>query len=81
MPKLTVGDENGTGIELHYEDHGSGRPVVLIHGYPLDGQSWEKQTPPQLAAGSTIACGSKRAGLTARQEHLSAPKALDRSIS
>ena len=43
MPYANVGKENSTDIELYYEDHGSGNPVVLIHGYPLSGVSWEKQ--------------------------------------
>jgi pimeloyl-ACP methyl ester carboxylesterase len=41
MPYVTVGQGNSAPIELYYEDHGSGQPVVLIHGYPLDGHSWE----------------------------------------
>ena len=45
MPYVTVGKENSANIELYYEDHGSGKPVVLIHGYPLSGASWEKQVP------------------------------------
>jgi non-heme chloroperoxidase len=51
MPYVTVGTENGSSIDLYYEDQGSGQPVVLIHGYPLDGHSWEKQTPVLLQAG------------------------------
>jgi non-heme chloroperoxidase len=51
MAHLKVGVENGTDIEIYYEDHGSGRPVVLIHGYPLNGRSWERQQPELLAAG------------------------------
>jgi non-heme chloroperoxidase len=51
MAHLKVGVENGTKIEIYYEDHGSGRPVVLIHGYPLNGRSWERQQPELLAAG------------------------------
>ncbi|WP_296604987.1 alpha/beta hydrolase [Nocardioides sp.] len=43
MPKLTVGAENGSPVELYYEVQGSGTPVVLIHGWPLNGRSWEKQ--------------------------------------
>jgi non-heme chloroperoxidase len=43
VPRITVGTENSAAIEIHYEDHGSGQPVVLIHGYPLNGASWEKQ--------------------------------------
>ena len=51
MARVKVGVENGTDIELYYEDHGSGRPVVLIHGYPLNGRSWERQQRELLAAG------------------------------
>jgi non-heme chloroperoxidase len=43
MPFVKVGTENSADIEIHYRDHGSGKPVVLIHGYPLDGNSWERQ--------------------------------------
>jgi non-heme chloroperoxidase len=43
MAFLKVGEENSTPIELYYEDHGKGQPVVLIHGFPLNGASWEKQ--------------------------------------
>jgi len=48
---IKVGEENSTSIELYYEDHGSGPPVVLIHGWPLNGDAWEKQTVALLAAG------------------------------
>jgi non-heme chloroperoxidase len=51
MPFVTVGRENGADIEIHYNDHGAGRPIVLIHGYPLDGNSWERQERALLAAG------------------------------
>jgi non-heme chloroperoxidase len=51
MPCCKVGTENGSPIEIHYEDHGSGQPVVLIHGYPLNGNSWERQERELLAAG------------------------------
>lgn len=51
MPRISVGTENGAPVEIHYEDHGSGRPVVLIHGYPLDGNSWERQERELLANG------------------------------
>ncbi|MFC8441637.1 alpha/beta fold hydrolase [Streptomyces griseoincarnatus] len=60
MPFITVGQENSTGIELYYEDHGSGQPVVLIHGYPLDGHSWEKQTAALLAAGYRVITYDRR---------------------
>jgi non-heme chloroperoxidase len=54
VPHCEVGTENGAAIEIYYEDHGSGRPVVLIHGYPLNGASWEKQEPALLAAGYRV---------------------------
>jgi non-heme chloroperoxidase len=43
MPYVKVGTENSADIEIHYRDHGIGKPIVLIHGYPLDGNSWERQ--------------------------------------
>ncbi|MEV4538639.1 alpha/beta hydrolase [Asanoa sp. NPDC049518] len=46
MPYVTVGQENTEPVKIYYEDHGSGQPVVLIHGYPLSGQSWEKIVSP-----------------------------------
>jgi non-heme chloroperoxidase len=51
MPYLKVGQENTGSIELYYEDHGSGQPVVLIHGYPLSGRAWDKQVPMLLDDG------------------------------
>jgi len=48
---VTVGDENGSDIRIHFNDHGSGQPIVLIHGYPLDGNSWERQERVLLEAG------------------------------
>lgn len=60
MGYITVGSENGTPIELYYEDQGAGRPVVLIHGYPLDGHSWERQTPELLAAGYRVITYDRR---------------------
>jgi non-heme chloroperoxidase len=60
MPYVTVGHENSTTIELSYEDHGSGQPVVLIHGYPLDGHSWEKQLPALLDSGHRIITYDRR---------------------
>jgi non-heme chloroperoxidase len=54
MARLKVGVENGTDIEIYYEDHGSGRPVVLIHGYPLNGRSWERQQRELLPAGYRV---------------------------
>lgn len=49
MPSITVGNENGAPIEIYFEDHGGGDPVVLIHGYPLNGSSWERQERELLA--------------------------------
>jgi len=60
MPYVKVGKENSGEIELHYEDHGSGRPVVLIHGYPLSGASWEKQVPVLLDAGYRVITYDRR---------------------
>jgi len=60
MPYVTVGRENSTNIDLYYEDHGSGQPVVLIHGYPVSGASWEKQVPPLLAAGHRVITYDRR---------------------
>ncbi len=60
MPKLTVGTENGNAIELHYEDHGSGKPVVLIHGWPLSGRSWESQVPALVDAGYRVVAYDRR---------------------
>lgn len=60
MPALTVGSENSAAIEIHYEDHGNGRPVVLIHGYPLDGTSWERQERELLAGGYRVITYDRR---------------------
>jgi pimeloyl-ACP methyl ester carboxylesterase len=57
---ITVGTENSTSIDLYYEDHGSGSPVVLIHGWPLSGASWEKQTAALLAAGHRVITYDRR---------------------
>ncbi|MFG3348608.1 alpha/beta fold hydrolase [Streptomyces sp. NPDC048018] len=60
MPFITVGQENSTTIDLYYEDHGAGQPVVLIHGYPLDGHSWEKQAAALLEAGHRVITYDRR---------------------
>ncbi len=60
MSKVTVGQENGADIEIYYEDHGVGQPVVLIHGYPLNGHSWEKQERALLAAGHRVIAYDRR---------------------
>ena len=60
MATVTVGKENSTPIELYYEDHGSGSPVVLIHGWPLSGASWEKQTAALLDAGHRVITYDRR---------------------
>jgi non-heme chloroperoxidase len=54
MPHVTVGTENDNDIEIYYEDHGDGQPVVLIHGYPLNSDSWERQEPVLLSAGYRV---------------------------
>ena len=60
MPTVTVGRENSADIEIHYEDHGAGQPVVLIHGYPLSGRAWDKQVPPLLEAGHRVITYDRR---------------------
>jgi pimeloyl-ACP methyl ester carboxylesterase len=60
MPFINVGTENSTTIDLYYEDHGEGQPVVLIHGYPLDGHSWEKQSAALLKAGYRVITYDRR---------------------
>ncbi|GAA1763241.1 alpha/beta hydrolase [Streptomonospora arabica] len=60
MGRIKVGSENSADIELHYEDKGSGRPVVLIHGFPLDGNSWEGQVPALLDAGYRVLTYDRR---------------------
>jgi pimeloyl-ACP methyl ester carboxylesterase len=60
MPYINVGKENSGSIDLYYEDHGSGMPVVLIHGYPLSGASWEKQVAVLLAAGHRVITYDRR---------------------
>src|SRR5437867_10698969 len=60
MSTITVGKEHATPIELYYGDHGAGTPVVLIHGWPLSGASWEKQTAALLAAGHRVITYDRR---------------------
>jgi non-heme chloroperoxidase len=60
MPYVTVGKENSGSVELYYEDHGSGKPIILIHGYPLSGASWEKQMPALLSAGYRVITYDRR---------------------
>ncbi len=60
MPRITVGTENDAPIEIHYEDHGAGQPVVLIHGYPLNGNSWERQERVLLAGGYRVITYDRR---------------------
>ena len=60
MPFVTVGRENSAVIRIYYEDHGSGPPVVLVHGYALNGHSWEKQETALLAAGHRVITYDRR---------------------
>ncbi len=60
MPYVKVGEENSGAIELYYEDHGSGRPVVLIHGYPLSGRAWDRHVPMLLEAGDRVITYDRR---------------------
>jgi non-heme chloroperoxidase len=60
MSYVTVGQENSAPIRVYYEDHGQGAPVVLVHGYLLDGHSWEKQETALLAAGYRVITYDRR---------------------
>ncbi|MCW3028304.1 MAG: chloride peroxidase [Solirubrobacterales bacterium] len=60
MPYVSVGDENSGSIDLYYEDHGAGAPIVLIHGYPLSGRAWDKQVPVLLEAGQRVITYDRR---------------------
>ena len=60
MPHITVGTENSGDIDLYYEDHGTGQPVLLIHGYPLDGDSWERQIRALLGGGYRVITYDRR---------------------
>src|SRR6476620_10685610 len=60
MPYIDVGKENSAPISLYYEDHGSGQPIVLIHGYPLSSSSWEKQIPVLVDAGFRVIAYDRR---------------------
>ncbi len=60
MPYVTVAKENSGNIDIYYEDHGFGKPIILIHGYPLSGASWEKQVPPLLNAGHRVITYDRR---------------------
>jgi len=60
MSRVTVGQENSAPIEIYYEDHGSGKPVVLVHGWPLSGALWEKQVTDLLGAGHRVITYDRR---------------------
>jgi non-heme chloroperoxidase len=60
MPYMNIGEENSGTIDLYYEDHGTGQPVVLIHGWPLSGRSWEKQVSALLDAGYRVITYDRR---------------------
>lgn len=60
MAWLTVGEENGSPVQLHYDDYGEGRPVVLVHGWPLGSRGWEHQLPPLVEAGYRVVVYDRR---------------------
>jgi len=60
MPKLNVGSDARNPVEIYYEDHGSGKPIVLIHGWPLSGRAWEAQVPALVAAGYRVITYDRR---------------------
>lgn len=60
MNFINVGKENSGTIDLYYEDHGTGQPIILIHGWPLSGRSWEKQTQVLVSAGYRVITYDRR---------------------
>ena len=60
MPYIKVGQENSGSIDLYHEDHGSGQPVVLIHGHPISGRGWDKQVPALLEDGRRVITYDRR---------------------
>ncbi len=60
MAKLVIGTENTSPIKMYYEDHGAGKPVVLIHGWPLSGRTWENQVPVLVSAGYRVVTYDRR---------------------
>src|ERR1700722_11340610 len=60
MPFVTTGQENSAAIRIYYEDHGTGPPVVLVHGYAVSGRAWEKQEAALLAAGHRVITYDRR---------------------
>ncbi len=60
MGRITIDEENGNPVELYYEDHGSGQPVILIHGWPLSGRSWEHQVPALVEDGYRVITYDRR---------------------
>jgi non-heme chloroperoxidase len=60
MGKIVVGQQNSEAIEIYYEDHGTGHPVVQVHGYPLNGHSREKQERVLLLAGYRVITHDRR---------------------
>ena len=60
MTKLTVGSENGAPVQIYFEDYGAGTPVVLIHGFPLSGRTWENQVPALIEAGHRVITYDRR---------------------
>jgi non-heme chloroperoxidase len=60
MPYISVGQENSGSIDLYYEDHGQGPPVVLVHGYPLSGRAWDRVVPVLVEAGHRVITYDRR---------------------
>jgi len=81
MPTVKVGTENSADIEVYYEDHGAGQPVVLIHGYPLSGRGWDKQVPALLAATRSAREPTSSATRWAREPTSSATRSGRRGVS
>jgi pimeloyl-ACP methyl ester carboxylesterase len=66
MPTVTAGQENNSDIEIYYEDHGEGPPIVLIHGYPLSGRAWDKISRAFLDGHLQVISPGTRSSTTSR---------------
>ncbi len=62
MAYITVGTENSVDIDIFYTDHGpaDAQPVVLIHGFPLNGESWDLQSRALLESGYRVIAYDRR---------------------
>lgn len=60
MAFIRTSEEDSNEIDIYYEDYGTGKPVVLIHGWPLSCDSWEKQVSALTSAGYRVIAYDRR---------------------